>query len=242
VDGSDTFATRYVSNDVATALRMPNVYGSVFRYEGQASVFAPHLGGPCYRCLFPHPPAPGAVPTCAESGVLGVLPGLVGMIQAAETIKLLTGVGTTLMGRMFHVDTRSMHFRELALRRDPECLGCGPDAQPWVPAVDVPSCATRLGAADCLLDVRAAWETTLVPLEMPDLAPTLASAGVHLAIPWENLEARLGELPRSGRVVAICSIGERSAAAVAWLRANGFPLASHVAGGIRALEDQRGLM
>src|SRR5256886_4369079 len=125
VDGSDNFPTRYLSNDVCVFARKPNVYGSVFRFEGQTTVFAPHLGGPCYRCLFPEPPQPGTVPSCAEAGVLGVLPGIVGTVQAIEAIKLLLGIGEPLIGRLLHFDALKMKFREFNLRRDAECPVCG---------------------------------------------------------------------------------------------------------------------
>src|SRR6476659_5168704 len=125
VDGSDNFATRYLSNDVCVFARKPNVYGSVFRFEGQASLFAPHLGGPCYRCLFPEPPPPGAAPSCAEAGVLGVLPGIIGLVQATEALKLIVGAGESLAGRLLHFDALKMKFREFNLRRDPECPVCG---------------------------------------------------------------------------------------------------------------------
>src|SRR6266480_4320146 len=125
VDGSDNFPTRYLSNDVCVWARKPNVYGSVYRFDGQSTVFAPHLGGPCYRCLFPDPPAPGTVPNCAEAGVFGVLPGIIGLVQATETIKLILGIGEPLVGRLLHFDALKMKFRELNLRRDPQCPVCG---------------------------------------------------------------------------------------------------------------------
>src|SRR5215469_9916734 len=125
VDGSDNFATRYLSNDVCVFARKPNVYGSVFRFEGQTTVFAPHLGGPCYRCLFPEPPPPESVPNCAQAGVLGVLPGIMGTIQANEAIKLILGAGEPLIGRLLYFDALKMKFREFNLRRDPECPVCG---------------------------------------------------------------------------------------------------------------------
>ena len=125
VDGSDNFPTRYLSNDVCVFAGKPNIYGSVFRFEGQASVFAPHLGGPCYRCLFPEPPPPGAAPSCAEAGVLGVLPGIIGLVQATEALKLIVGEGESLIGRLMHFDALKMKFREFKLRRDPECPVCG---------------------------------------------------------------------------------------------------------------------
>ncbi len=125
VDGTDNFPTRYLTNDACVLLGKPNVYGSIFRFEGQASVFAPHLGGPCYRCLFPEPPPPGMVPSCAEGGVLGVLPGIIGVIQATEILKLALGRGTSLIGRLVLYDALEMKFRELKLRRDPQCPVCG---------------------------------------------------------------------------------------------------------------------
>src|SRR5438874_2756989 len=125
VDGTDNFPTRYLTNDACVLLRKPNVYGSIFRFEGQASVFAPHLGGPCYRCLYPEPPPPGMVPSCAEGGVLGVLPGLIGCIQATAFLQLALGKGTSLTGRLLLFNALDMKFRELKLRRDPECPICG---------------------------------------------------------------------------------------------------------------------
>ena len=125
VDGTDNFPTRYLINDACVLLKKPNVYGSIFQFEGQASVFAPHLGGPCYRCLYPEPPPPGTVPGCAERGVLGVLPGIIGCIQATEVLKLAIGKGATLVGRLLLLNALDMKFRELKLRRDPECPVCG---------------------------------------------------------------------------------------------------------------------
>ena len=125
VDGTDNFPTRYLTNDACVLLKKPNVYGSIFRFEGQASVFAPHLGGPCYRCLYPEPPPPGLVPSCAEGGVLGVLPGIIGVIQATEILKLVLGIGSSLLSRLLLFNALDMKFRELKLRRDPECPLCG---------------------------------------------------------------------------------------------------------------------
>src|SRR6202046_1148101 len=125
VDGTDNFPTRYLTNDACVLLKKPNVYGSIFRFEGQASVFAPHLNGPCYRCLYPEPPPPGMVPSCAEGGVLGVLPGIVGCIQATEILKLALGKGSSLIGRLLLFNALDMKFRELKLRRDPKCPICG---------------------------------------------------------------------------------------------------------------------
>src|SRR5213082_1728171 len=133
VDGSDNFATRYLSNDVCVFEQKPNVYGSVFRFEVQTIVFAPHLCGPCYRCLFPEPPPPESVPNCAQAGVLGVLPGIIGMLKAIETIKLVVGIGEPLIGRLVHFDALKVQFRELKLRRDPQCPVCGENPTIFAP-------------------------------------------------------------------------------------------------------------
>ncbi len=240
LDGSDNFPTRYLSNDTAVLLGIPNVYGSIFRYEGQASVFAPSLGGPCYRCLFPSPPAPGTVPTCAEGGVLGVLPGLIGTIQATETIKLLTGTGLPLTGRMLHVDTRTMQFRELRLRRDPQCPLCGEN--PTITALQdieftcaVPQqMAAAVGAAElerilagppaglCVLDVREPWEHLLTPWP----------PATH-RIPFAELTSRRSEVPAGCDVIIVCSIGERSAGAVSLFSDHGCSSVRHLKNGLR---------
>ncbi|MFZ4767423.1 MAG: molybdopterin-synthase adenylyltransferase MoeB, partial [Roseimicrobium sp.] len=133
IDGTDNFPTRYLSNDVCVFLQKPNIYGSILRFEGQCTVFAPHLGGPCYRCMAPQPPKPGLVPSCAEGGVLGVLPGLIGTMQATEAVKLIVGIGQPLLGRLLHVDTLAMKFRTFQLRRDPECPVCGDHPSITVP-------------------------------------------------------------------------------------------------------------
>jgi molybdopterin/thiamine biosynthesis adenylyltransferase/rhodanese-related sulfurtransferase len=238
VDGSDSFATRYLSNDTAVLLGIPNVYGSIYRWEGQASVFAPSLGGPCYRCLFPQPPAPGTVPACVEGGVLGVLPGIVGLIQAAETIKLLTKTGEPLTGRMLHVDTRSMKFRELRLRRDPACPVCGDHPAITAPRDETFACAMeaapsvthaefRALLADpppdlCVLDVREAWEHQLSPWP----------PATHI-IPREQVESRLGEIPAESDIVVVCSVGERSAQIASLLGSRGWTRVRHLKGGLR---------
>src|SRR3989442_6436384 len=147
VDGSDNFPTRYLSNDVCVFARKPNVYGSVFRFDGQTTVFAPHLGGPCYRCLFPEPPPPGSVPNCAQAGVLGVLPGIIGTIQANEAIKLILGVGEPLVGRLLYFDALKMKFREFNLRRDPQCPVCG-DSPTITEPIDYEAFCGRAGAEE----------------------------------------------------------------------------------------------
>src|SRR6058998_2841315 len=176
VDGSDNFPTRYLSNDVCVLARKPNVYGSVFRFEGQTTVFAPHLGGPCYRCLFPEPPPPDSVPNCAQAGVLGVLPGIIGMLQAIEAIKMIVGVGESLVGRLLHFDALKAKFRELNLRRDPQCPVCGENPtifapidyeqfcglrdEATIPAISVQELKRKMDAREAieLVDVREPFE------------------------------------------------------------------------------------
>lgn len=247
VDGSDNFPTRYLSNDVCVFARKPNIYGSVFRFEGQASVFAPHLEGPCYRCLFPEPPPPGAAPSCAEAGVLGVLPGIIGLIQATEALKLIIGAGESLAGRLLHFDALKMKFREFNLRRDPQCPVCGdaptifapidyeqfcqgPDAAEWFAAKDgVPSLSVRElkrkmdeGEAFTLVDVREPYEYEIARID-----------GSRL-IPLGELETRVSELPRTGTLVLQCHSGLRSEHATRVLQQAGFENVYNLEGGIEA--------
>lgn len=244
IDGTDNFPTRYLSNDVAVWLRKPNVYGSILRFDGQVSVFAPHLGAPCYRCMCPQPPPPGLVPSCAEGGVLGVLPGLIGTMQALEAIKVITGIGQPLLGKLLHVDTLSMRFRTLALRRDPDCLVCGskpvitqpidyegfcgipkgPAAASDVPAMTVHELKQLRDAGDdhYLLDVREPHEQAICRIE-----------GARL-IPLGELEQRAAELPEGRRILVHCKSGGRSARAVTRLRELGFENVWNVSGGIIA--------
>ena len=247
IDGSDNFPTRYLSNDVCVFARKPNIYGSVFRFEGQASVFAPHLGGPCYRCLFPEPPPPGAAPSCAEAGVLGVLPGIIGLIQATETLKLIICTGETLAGRLLHFDALKMKFREFNLRRDPQCPVCGdtptifapidyeqfcegPTGADWfaaqdeIPAVSVRDLKRKMdeGEAITLIDVREPYEYEVARI-----------AGSRL-IPLGELETHVGELPRTGTLVMQCHSGVRSEHAVRLLQEAGFENACNLTGGIDA--------
>lgn len=250
LDGTDNFPTRYLSNDVCVFLKKPNIYGSILRFEGQCSVFAPHLGGPCYRCMAPQPPAPGLVPSCAEGGVLGVLPGLIGTMQATEVIKLLTGIGEPLIGRLLHVDTLKMKFRTFNLRRDPECPVCGDrpsitapidydgfcglsssrpsmstdSNQDAIPAVTVQELQAlrESGAVFTLLDVREPFEREIAVIDGA------------LPIPLGQLTERLDELPRDGKLVVHCKSGARSARAVGALRDAGFEDVWNVTGGINA--------
>jgi molybdopterin/thiamine biosynthesis adenylyltransferase/rhodanese-related sulfurtransferase len=242
IDGTDNFPTRYLSNDVAVWLRKPNVYGSILRFDGQVGVFAPHLGAPCYRCMCPQPPPPGMVPSCAEGGVLGVLPGLIGTMQALEAIKLITGVGQPLLGKLLHVDTLSLRFRTLTLRRDPDCPVCGDkptitepidyqgfcgisaDAAPTVPTMTVHELKQLRENGDnhFLLDVREPHEQSISRIE-----------GAVL-IPLGQLESRTAELPRDRRILVHCKSGGRSARAVSKLREQGFEDVWNISGGIIA--------
>ncbi|MDB4673752.1 molybdopterin-synthase adenylyltransferase MoeB [Verrucomicrobiales bacterium] len=245
VDGTDNFATRYLSNDVAAFARKPNVYGSIFRFEGQVSVFHPSAGGPCYRCMFPTPPEPGLVPSCAEGGVLGVLPGIVGSLQAAEAIKLILGKGEPLIGKMVHVDTMTMRFREFKMRKDPECPVCGenpsitepvdyeafcgvPAAPPVVEEISVQGLKKLRDAKTphTLLDVRGDDEIAICEI-----------AG-SIKVPLPELEKRMSEIPQTPRVVIHCKSGVRSANAAEILLKNGFPEVTSVAGGINAWSEE----
>jgi adenylyltransferase/sulfurtransferase len=247
VDGTDNFPTRYLVNDACVLTGKPNVYGSIFRFEGQASVFATK-NGPCYRCLYPEPPPPGLVPSCAEGGVLGILPGLVGMIQATETIKLILGVGDPLIGRLLLVDALAMRFRELKLRKNPDCPVCGdhPTVSKLIdydqfcgiggeekataatmPEITPEELKRRLGAGDDLfiVDVREPHEYQICNL------------GGHL-IPLNDLPKRLSELDASREIVVHCKLGGRSAKAVDFLRQSGFAKVHNLAGGIDAWAER----
>lgn len=242
VDGSDNFPTRYLSNDVCVWSGKPNIYGSVFRFEGQSTVFAPHLRGPCYRCLFPEPPEPGSVPNCAEAGVLGVLPGIIGLIQAIEAIKLIVGLGDSLTGRLLYFDALKMTFREFAVRRDPQCPVCGDsptitepidyDAfcqsrtlaqEPAVPAISVQELSRKLKHDRVLvLDVREPFEYDIARIDGSTL------------VPLGELPDRVGELPRDRQIVVMCKTGVRSAEAITFLQQEGFRDVYNLDGGITA--------
>ncbi len=244
VDGSDNFPTRYLSNDVCVFARRPNVYGSVFRFEGQTTVFAPHLGGPCYRCLFPEPPPPDSVPNCAQAGVLGVLPGIIGMLQAIETIKLIVGIGETLVGRLLHFDALKVKFRELNLRRDPGCPVCGENPtifspidyeqfcggrnEEAIPTMSAPELKRKMDACEPfeLIDVREPFEYEIARID-----------GAKL-IPLGEIAERVNELQRERPIVVHCHSGQRSAQAVRLLQQRGFANLYNLEGGIDAWSDQ----
>src|SRR5881296_1123462 len=244
VDGSDNFPTRYLSNDVCVFERKPNVYGSVFRFEGQTTVFAPHLGGPCYRCLFPEPPPPESVPNCAQAGVLGVLPGIIGMLQAIETLKLILGIGEVLVGRLLHFDALKVKFRELNLRRDPECPVCGENRTIFAPIDYDQFCgAPDEGAIPEMsvhelkrkTDTREAFE--LIDVREPFEYEIARIDGAKL-IPLGEIADRTDELQREQPIVVHCHSGKRSAQAVRLLQQRGFSNVYNLEGGIDAWSDQ----
>lgn len=251
IDGTDNFPTRYCSNDISVFLKKPNVYGSIFRFDGQCTVFAPHLGGPCYRCMFPEPPPPGMVPSCAEGGVLGVLPGVIGVLQAIEAIKLIMGIGESLMGRLVHFDALKLKFREFKLRRDPKCPVCGdhptitdlvdyeqfcgiPQAHaaereealvPTLGALELKAKFER-GEKFVLLDVREDFERDICRIE-----------GSRF-IPLGQLPSRMSELDSADEIVLQCKSGVRSARALKLLSEAGFGKLLNLEGGILAWAEQ----
>jgi sulfur-carrier protein adenylyltransferase/sulfurtransferase len=249
-DGTDNFPTRYLVNDACVLLGKPNAYGSIFRFEGQASVFATKKG-PCYRCLYPEPPPPGLVPSCAEGGVLGILPGLVGVIQATEVIKLILGKGSPLIGRLLLVDSLNMRFRELKLRKNPECPVCGEhptvtkliDYQQFcgiapatkeentvkngIPQITVTELKRRIDSGEdfLILDVREPFEYQI------------ANIGGKL-IPQNDVPQRLGEIDRDRPVVVHCKSGGRSQRIAEYLKQSGYNDVANVSGGILAWAAQ----
>src|ERR1039457_7256423 len=218
VDATDNFPTRYLTNDACVLLKKPNIYGSIFRFEGQASVFAPHLNGPCYRCLYPEPPPPGMVPSCAEGGVLGVLPGIIGCIQATEILKLALGKGTSLVGRLLLFDALKMKFSELKLRRDPACPICGDhptikeliDYEMFCGIVPEPE---NTGNPDevTVQDMKQALDNPalgikVVDVREPDEYEIAKVAGVPL-LPLSELQNRFTELDSNTRYYLHCKAG-----------------------------------
>ncbi len=251
IDGTDNFPTRYLSNDICVFQKKPNIYGSIFRFDGQCTVFAPHLGGPCYRCLYPEPPPPGMVPSCAEGGVLGVLPGIIGVMQAIEAIKLIVGIGDPLIGRLVHFDALKMKFREFKIRKDPKCPVCGDHptvtklidydtfcgipqaaaaekAETPVPEITVEELQEKLKSGEKinLIDVREQfeWDIARIP-------------GAKL-IPLGDLHSRMSELDSADTIYLQCKSGVRSANALRELQVAGFSKLFNVQGGILAWADR----
>ena len=248
IDGTDNFATRYLTNDACVLLGKPNVYGSIFRFEGQASVFALEEG-PCYRCLFPEPPPPGLVPSCAEGGVLGVLPGLVGTIQATEGIKLILGVGEPLVGRLLLIDALSMRFRTVKLRKDPNCPACGTHEikelidydQFWGVAPEVTVAKTNeipeITPTELAERIRRGDDIDLIDVREPHELNIARIPNVRL-IPLGTLAEQLPSLDSSREAVVICRTGARSGRAVQQLRAAGFRKVWNLAGGVHRWADE----
>jgi adenylyltransferase/sulfurtransferase len=248
IDGTDNFPTRYLVNDACVLLRKPNVYGSIFRFEGQATVFA-YQDGPCYRCLYPEPPPPGLVPSCAEGGVLGILPGMIGIIQATEAVKIILGKGEPLVGRLVLYDALAMRFRELKLRRNPECPVCGDhptikelidyhqfcgvpqhaeapkETEGDIDPVDVKAKIDR-GDSFVLIDVREPHEYQICNIPQAKL------------LPLGELPKRVHELNSADEIVAHCKSGVRSAKAVDFLKQSGFRKVRNMKGGILAWSDK----
>lgn len=248
IDGTDNFPTRYLSNDIAYFLRKPNIYASISQFEGQLTVFAPHLGGPCYRCMLPQPPAPGSVPSCAEAGVLGVLPGIIGSLQAMEAIKLILNIGTPPLGHLLHYDALQTRFRTITLRKDPQCPLCGenptlttltdiphhhtcasttppnPDATP-TDEITTTELREKLssGFSGLLLDVREPWEHSQCNIPAARL------------IPMGEIPAALPDLAAHGKdreILCFCRSGARSARVMEFLKQQGFTNVKNVTGGM----------
>jgi adenylyltransferase/sulfurtransferase len=243
VDGTDNLPARYLINDTCVLLEKPSVYGSVFRFEGQASLFAPSLGGPCYRCLYPEPPPPDSVPDCAEGGVLGVIPGVIGTIQATETLKLALGRGSSLLGRLLLFDALNMKFRELKLRRDPHCPLCG-EHRTITKLIDyewfcspAPEPDSRVTDADevTVQDLKRALDDPTLGIQVldvcePDEQKIARIQGVP-QMPLSELPRRLAELDPNRQYYLYCKSGTRSRKAAQILKTHGFKHVHSVRGG-----------
>ncbi|HEY6167849.1 MAG TPA: molybdopterin-synthase adenylyltransferase MoeB [Verrucomicrobiae bacterium] len=250
VDGTDNFPTRYLTNDACVLLKKPNVYGSIFRFEGQASVFAPHLGGPCYRCLYPEPPPPGMVPSCAEGGVLGVLPGIVGCIQATEILKLILGKGTSLVGRLMLFNALDMKFREVKLRRDPQCPICGDqptikeliDYEMFCGITPEPSQPAQHPDEVTVQDMKRALDDPKLGVKVIDVREPDEYEIAHIQgvpqLPLSQLGQRFTELDPNQQYYIHCKVGARSMKALLFLREQGFKYLKNVKGGIDAWSDE----
>jgi adenylyltransferase/sulfurtransferase len=250
IDGTDNFATRYLVNDACVLLKKPNVYGSIFRFDGQASVFAPPAG-PCYRCLYPEPPPPGEVPSCAEGGVLGILPGLIGCIQATEAVKLILGKGSPLIGRLLLYDALQMSFQQFKVRRNPKCPMCG-DRPTITQLIDYEQfCGLRgqetaampaAGTADITVEelkqrLDRGEKVFVLDVRNPEEYQICQLPGSKL-LPLPDLQRRFGELPKDQEMVVHCKSGMRSAKAIAFLKQQGFNKLRNVKGGITAWAEK----
>ncbi|MFC5051544.1 molybdopterin-synthase adenylyltransferase MoeB [Rubritalea spongiae] len=243
IDGTDNFPTRYLSNDVAYLLKKPNIYGSIFRFEGQVSVFAPHLGGPCYRCMLPTPPEPGSIPSCAEAGVLGVLPGIIGSLQAMEAIKLILGAGKPPLGKLVHYDALNTEFRKFTLRKDPECPLCGNNPTiteliDYEQFCGLPSTSTMKEIT--VLELKEKLDTgldgILVDVRTPEEVAAAALDGTQ-RIPLQELPQRYREIPTDKTIYIHCKAGGRSAKACSFLADQDITNTVNIKGGIDAWRD-----
>jgi len=248
VDGSDNFATRYLTNDACVLLGKPDIYGSVYRFEGQASVFAPRRGGPCYRCLYPESPPPELAPSCADGGVLGVLPGIIGCIQAAETLQTILGCGEPLISRLLVVNALTMRFRELKLRPDPACPLCGPNPTitdlgghrlpDSAPGATCAATTTVLPDEVTVHDLRRALAQPMLGICAVDVREPFEHEIVRLegarSMPLSTLDRRCAELDPAAVYYLYCQTGTRSQQAVARLKQRGFQQVKSVRGGLRA--------
>jgi adenylyltransferase/sulfurtransferase len=249
IDGTDNFPTRYLVNDACVLLKKPNVYGSIFRFDGQASIFHPPHG-PCYRCLYPEPPPPGEVPSCAEGGVLGILPGAIGVIQATEAVKLILGKGEPLIGRLMHYDALAMKFREFRVRRNPKCPMCGDnptikglidyDQFCGVRGQEAP--APKFAAAEITVEeLKKRFERSeqvfVLDVRNPNEFQICRIPGTVL-LPLPELPQRVGELPRDREIIVHCKSGIRSAKAIQFLKDQGFTKVINLQGGIQAWAER----
>ena len=243
VDGTDNFPTRYLVNDACVLLNKPNVYGSIFRFDGQATVFDPRVG-PCYRCLYPEPPPPGEVPSCAEGGVLGILPGVIGCIQATETIKLILGIGEPLIGRLLHYDALAMTFRTFKIRRDPKWAVGAPhptikgliDYEEFCGVRGEPLAASRAGGGDITPEqlkkrIDAGENLFVLDVRNPNEFAICRIPGTVL-VPLPELPSRFAEVPKDREVIVHCKSGMRSAKAIEFLKAQGYTRLVNLTGGI----------
>lgn len=245
IDGTDNLPTRYLVNDACVLLKKPNVYGAVYRFEGQASVLAPHLGGPCYRCLYPEMPPAGAVPSCAEGGVLGVVPGIIGCLQTSETLKLILGAGASLVGRLLLFNALEARFREIKVRRDPRCPVCGDQPTITQPVEYTATCtATPPTSGDevSVHDLQRVLADPSLGIRVIDVREPsecqIARLPGTLNIPLGTLPARLNELDPARPYYLHCRVGVRSLKAVALLKERGFREVMSVRGGILAWSSE----
>ncbi|MSV35756.1 MAG: molybdopterin-synthase adenylyltransferase MoeB [Bryobacterales bacterium] len=256
IDGTDNFPTRYLINDACVLLKKPNVYGSIFRFEGQSTIFA-YPGGPCYRCLYPEPPPPGLVPSCAEGGVLGILPGIIGLVQATEAVKLILGAGEPLVGRLMLYDALAMRFRELKLRRNPECPVCGDnpsihelidyhqfcgvpnpkDVEPVTEPISGYMSETEIDAVALKQRLDRGDKFQFIDVREPHEYQIASIPGAQL-IPLGEVPRRVGELDPNTEVIVHCKMGGRSAKAAEFLRQSGFKSVKNMIGGILAWSDK----